>query len=96
MATVFDFVGWLDQEGFDTAEDLLQVYRPVRNAEKGWKYTLETIQKGSRKRFLLKGGVEDLLLTQKSREAFVEYMDSIYELGVEGQAAFEHAMAKDD
>lgn len=96
MAALTDFAGWLDQEGFDTAEDLLQVYRPVRNAEKGWKYTLEPIRKGTRERFLLKGGVEDLLLTQKSRDAFAEYMDSIYELGVEGQAAFEHAMAKDD
>ena len=96
MAVVTDFAGWLDQEGFDTAEDLLQVYRPVRDGETGWTYTLEPIRKGALGRFLLKGGAENLLLTQKSRDAFVEYMDSLYELGVEGQAAFEHAMAKDD
>lgn len=96
MATITDFKGWLDEEGFDTAEDLLQVYRPVKNSETGWMYEIVPITKGASGRILLKGGANDLLLTSTSREAFVKYMDSFYELGVEGQAMFEHAMARDD
>lgn len=96
MGVCTDFVGWLDQEGLESAEELLQVYRPVKDEEDGWAYSLQPIEKGPKGRFLLKGGSEDLLLTEKSRGAFVDYMDSLYELGVDGQAVFEHAMAKAD
>lgn len=96
MATVTDFKGWLDSEGLDTAEDMLQVYRPVKDGEPGWTYEIEPITTGAPGRFLLKGGADDLLLTVASREAFRKYMDSLYELGIEGQAMFEHAMARDD
>ena len=96
MATVTDFKEWLDEEGIETAEDLLQVYRPVKDSEPGWAYEIEPITKGTPGRVLLKGGSDDLLLTPTSRQAFVRYMDSFYELGVEGQAMFEHAMARDD
>ena len=35
MATITDYQAWLDTEGFETAEDMLQVYRPVANNETG-------------------------------------------------------------
>ena len=91
-----DFKEWLALEGVETAEDMLQVYRPVKDNEKGWKYSLSPVPTGSSGRYILSGGDEDLLLTSKSREAFIKYMDSMFELGVEGQYAYEHAMGKDD
>ena len=32
-----DYKEWLELEGIETAEDMLQVYRPVKDNEKGWK-----------------------------------------------------------
>lgn len=95
MATITDYQAWLDTEGFETAEDMLQVYRPVANNETGWKYEIKPAR-GSSGRVILTGGENDLLLTEKSRAAFIKYMNSRYELGVEGQAAYESAMAKND
>lgn len=94
--TETDFKAWLDEEGFDTAEEMLQVYRPVKDSEPGWTYEIEPIANGAAGRVLVTGGKNNLLLTEVSRKAFVKYMDSLYELGVEGQAMFEHAMARDD
>jgi hypothetical protein len=95
MSTLENFEDWLEQEGIKTAEDMLSVYRPVKDNETGWQYTLEPA-KGSSEKVILTGGYHDLELTPESREAFVEYMDSLFENGVEVEAAFEHAMAKDD
>ena len=91
-----DYKEWLELEGIETAEDMLQVYRPVKDNEKGWKYSLSPVRTGTAGRYVLSGGDEDLLLTSKSIAAFVKYMDSLFELGVEGQYAYEHAMDKDD
>ena len=91
-----DFKEWLALKGVETAEDMLQVYRPVKDNEKGWQYLLSPVLTGPSGRYILSGGDEDLLLTSKSREAFIKYMDSMFELGVEGQYAYEHAMGKDD
>ena len=88
-----DFKAWLDFESIETAEDMLQVYRPVKDNEKGWKYSLSPVPTGPSGSYVLSG---DLLLTSKSREAFIKYMDSLFESGVEGQYAYEHAMGKDD
>ena len=90
-----DFKDWLEQEGIETAEDMLSVYRPVKDNETGWQYTVQPAR-GSSGNVILTGGNNDLVLTPKSRDAFIKYMDSQFETGVEGEAAFEHAMAKDD
>lgn len=95
MGTLTDYKDWLDAEGIEMAEDMLQVYRPVANKENGWKYEIKPARGGA-DRVILTGGENDLLLTEKSRAAFVKYMDSLYELGVEGQAADEYAMAQND
>lgn len=93
MSRVTDFKEWLDnQSGIDGAEDLLQIFRPIADREDGWQYTMKEDGDG----FVVSGGEGCLFLTQRSRDAFIRYMDSLYELGVEGQAAFEHAMAKND
>lgn len=93
MAREVDFKEWLEnQPGIDGAEDLLQIYRPIADQEDGWMYTMKEEGDG----FVVSGGEGELFLTQRSRSAFIRYMDSMYELGVEGQAAFEHAMAKND
>ena len=95
MATITDYKAWLDAEGIDTAEDMLQIYRPVKSGETGWAYSAVPARDGS-PNVIVRGGEDDLLLTPKSREAFVKYMDSQFELGVEGQCALDHAMEKND
>ena len=90
-----DFKTWLDNEGIETAEDMLQIYRPIRGDKSGWTYKITHIGKSSHD-VVVKGGEDDLLLTPRSRLEFVKYMDSLYETGVECQAAFEHAMALND
>ena len=95
MSTMTDFKEWLGQEDIKTAEEMLSVFRPVKNNEKGWKYTLEPAR-GSSENVILTGGDNDLVLTPKSRDAFIKYMDSQFETGVEGQAAFDHAMERND
>jgi hypothetical protein len=90
-----DFKDWLELEGIETADDMLSVYRPVKNNETGWQYALGPA-KGSSGNVILTGGCNDLVLTPKSRDAFIKYMDSKFETGVEEEAAFEHAMARDD
>ena len=95
MATITDFKAWIGNENLETAEDMLHIYRPVKDGESGWSYTI-TSAKGSSSNIIVKGGEDDLLLTPRSRAAFVKYMDSLYETGVECQAAFEHAMARND
>ena len=94
MATITDFKAWLDQENIESAEEMLHVYRPVADNETGWKYEVMPTKKSGN--VIIEGGEEPLLLTEKSRAAFVKYMDSLYETGVECQAAFEHAMARND
>ena len=96
MDVIKDYVVWLEEQGIECAEDMQQIYRPVAFGETGWAYELVPIETGSAGRYILKGGTEDLLLTEKSKSAFVKYMDSFYELGVEAQAMFDHAMSKDD
>ncbi len=95
MDTLTDYQAWLDAEGIETAEEMLQAYRPVANNETGWKYAIKPAR-GASGQVILTGGENDLLLTEKSRAAFIKYMNSRYELGVEGQAAYEYAMAKKD
>ena len=95
MATITDYKAWLDAENIDTAEDMLQIYRPVKDDETGWVYTIVPVR-GVSPNVIVKGGKNDLLLTPKSRDAFVKYMDSLFELGVEGQYALDHAMEKND
>ena len=95
MEPMTDFKVWLENEGIETAEDMLQVYRPVKDSETGWQYELEPA-KGGNGNYILKGGDRNLVLTPKSRDAFVKHMDSRFELGVEGQYALDHAMQKDD
>lgn len=96
MATITDYKAWLDAEGIDTAEDMLQIYRPVKDDETGWVYEIMPARGVSSPNVIVKGGKTDLLLTPKSREAFVKHMDSLFESGVEGQYAFDHAMEKND
>ena len=96
MAVIKDYVAWLDEQGIECAEDMQQIYRPVAFGEQGWAYELVSVETGPAGRYILKGGSNDLLLTEKSKDAFVKYMDSHYELGVEAQAMFDHAMSKDD
>ena len=95
MATITKFEDWLAEEGIETAEEMLAVYRPVKDDETGWKYTVIPA-KGPAGNVIVTGGFNDLFLTPKSREAFIKHMDSKYELGVEAQYAFDHAMEKDD
>ena len=95
MATIRDYKAWLDAENIETAEDMLQIYRPVKGGETGWTYSVVPVR-GTSQNVIVKGGEDDLLLTPKSREAFVKYMDSLFELGVDGQYALDHAMQKDD
>lgn len=93
MARELDFAEWLEnQTGIECAEDLLQIFRPVAAQEEGWLYTMREEGEG----YVVSGGEGELYLTKRSRAAFVRYMNSMYELGVEGQAAFEHAMSKND
>lgn len=92
MERVTDFKSWLDNQGLEGAEDMLQVYRPVSASETGWAYSIIPEGVG----YVVKGGEEELFLTERSRMAFTKYMDSLYELGVEGQYMFDHAMSKDD
>lgn len=89
-----DFNAWLDEAGVDTAEEMSCVYRTVRG-ERDYSYELISINGGN---FLLRSASSDvdLFLTPRSKEAFLRFADSLYELGVEGQAAFEHAMSKED
>ena len=96
MVVIKDYAAWLEEQGIECAEDMLQVYRPVASGESGWNYELIPVETGPSGRYILKGGDNDLLLTEKSRGAFIKYMDSLYEIGVECQAAFEHAMSKED
>ena len=96
MATITDFKAWLDAENIEYAEEMQQIYRPVAFGETGWAYELVPVAPGPAGRYILKGGAKDLLLTEKSKSAFAKYMDSFYELGVEAQAMFDHAMSKDD
>lgn len=95
MSAITDFKAWLDQEDIQSAEDMLQIYRPVTNNEKGWMYEVKPA-KGNKGGVIIEGGEEPLLLTEKSRTAFVKYMDSLYETGVECQAAFEYAISQND
>lgn len=95
METITDFKAWLDNESIETAEEMLQVYRPVKDAETGWQYELRPVAGGSGN-FILFGGDCNLVLTPRSREAFIKYMNSRFELGVEGQYALDHAMEKND
>lgn len=93
MAREVDFKEWLEnQYGIDGAEDLLQIYRPIANQEDGWMYSMVPEGDG----YVVRGGEKELYLTQRSRDAFVKYMDSLHELGVEGQAAFDKAMRRED
>lgn len=95
MATIRDYKAWLDAENIETAEDMLQIYRPVASGETGWTYSVVPARGGA-PNVIVKGGEDDLLLTPKSRGAFVKYMDSLFELGVDGQYALDHAMEKND
>ncbi len=79
MATIRDYKAWLDAENIETAEDMLQIYRPVNSGETGWTYSVVPARGGS-PNVIVKGGEDDLLLTPKSREAFIKYMDSLFEL----------------
>ena len=87
-----DFKAWLDDQGIECAEDMLQIYRPVSASETGWAYSVSPEGCG----YVVRGGEQELFLTDRSRAAFVRYMDSLFELGVEGQYMFDHAMSKDD
>ena len=92
---ITDYKEWLDGEHIEEAEDMLQVYRPVANNETGWKYKVEPA-KGETGNVIVTGGENVLVLTPKSRKAFLEYMNSQYEFGVESQDEFDRAMRKND
>lgn len=96
MDVIKDYAAWLERQGIESVEEMLQIYRPVAFGETGWTYELVPVETGPAGRYILKGGAEDLLLTEKSKSAFVKYMDSLYELGIEAQAMFDHAMSKND
>lgn len=93
--TTTNFEEWLNTEGIETAEDMLQIYRPLTTGEKGWMYEIKSA-KGSTSNVIVTGGKDVLVLTTKSRKAFIKHMDSKFELGVEGQYALDHAMEKND
>lgn len=93
--TITDYKEWLDGEHIEEAEDMLQVYRPVANNETGWKYKVKSA-KGETSNVIVTGGENVLLLTPKSRKAFLEYMNSLYEFDVESQDEFDRAMRKND
>ena len=44
MAMMTDYKVWLDAENLDTAEDMLQIYRPVKNGETGWIYKIVPVR----------------------------------------------------
>lgn len=90
----WNFKTWLDGIDVDSAVEMSAIYRTVKG-EVGYTYKLIPINGGN---FLLRADLYDvdLILTPKSRDAFVCHMDSLYELGVEGQATYELAIAKPD
>lgn len=95
MNTTTDFKAWLDEEGIECAEEMVGLYRTVAGTDSGYGYELKPAA-GGKNTYLTGTSDTGLVLTPKSRDAFVRYMDSLYEGGVEAQAYFDHAMAKDD
>lgn len=95
METMTDYKEWLQNENIESAEDMLQVYRPVKDLEPGWQYEMKPAR-GNTGNYILLGGSANLVLTPLAREAFVKHMDSKFELGVDGQYALDHAMEKND
>lgn len=91
-----DFIDWFNkQRNLNTAEEVAELYRPLKG-EDDVVYDYEVTKQG--KYFVIKGGTDELMLTEKSRQQFIKYLDSLspMDLGIEGQIMFDHAMERDD
>lgn len=94
-----DFVRWLDSLDLDLNDDFDAIYElhtAVSNGSSAGNFTVEDVDDGKKKISSGVYDVGDLVLDDDVRMAFASYIDSLFELGIEGEAGFRHALAKED
>lgn len=89
-----DFKEWFENEGLATAGEIVQIYRPLAGTDTDdYVYSVTRNNAGN---YVVTGGEEVLVLTEKSRKAFLSFMNALYEEGIEARDAFEQAMSHND
>ncbi|MDY4388687.1 hypothetical protein [Pectobacterium aroidearum] len=97
MATITDFDSWLDQADPDDYEEIYALYRTVADADE---FGLYKCSVNNGKYFVKADHAEDTLMlaSEKARSAFLQAVDSRYDIegDIEGWYGYQRAMDKDD
>lgn len=94
-----DFVRWLDSMDLDLNDDFDQIYdlhTAVSSDSTSGDFVVEDVDVLRKKISSTVHDVPGLVLDEGARKAFASYIDSLFELGIEGEAAFRHALNKED
>lgn len=95
MSTQTDFKVWFENLDIDgDIEEIHSLYHAVKDNDSAYGYEIDW--NGERMFVSSSNADETLLLTEKSRGAFIKYLDSRSESEVDIERDFQRAMQKDD
>ena len=92
-----DFREWFDNHDFDLNDDFEEIhalYHAISDAQSVGKFQIIRDRNGEVT--ICQHGFTPLNLTDEARGLFLEYLNSLYELTVDGEANYRHSMAKDN
>lgn len=101
MATITDFIDWLDGAEPEGHEEVYSLYRSVKDCDSWGVYETVKATGGGDRWMVSADNSEDslLLASEKAKEAFLEHIENTYcdgDLEMESWYMFKHAMSKDD
>ena len=90
-----DFREWFDNHDYDLNDDFEEIralYQAAFDVQSVGKFKI--IQDRNGDVTICQHGFTPLILTDEARRSFLEYLNSLYELTVDGEANYRHSMAK--